>query len=799
MITEVDLSGTPCFAPGATLKDLKKVNFIFGFNGSGKTTLTRALADNSTNGNNDTHVYNCDYISNVFFPSPIGNPGELPGITFTLGSKDAEKQKELQERIKEVTDLEAKLEGTSSKVGQKKQLEEADEEVEAAGKQLHRELKKIWSQYSAADTLLKGYKRDVERLISKLVKHKDKEKEILSLSELSERYMSLNNNEMVAIQVKLPFELPSITWFRTLQQKLAIPIDLTSDSALFPLAEELNLLPWIKEGFEIASHNDKLSTNCPYCQQHMSDELKEQIRLLFETQAQREISNLSEALKRTAALERELRNSVTTISSSQIAQEESVATSLQTLSQLAFLLDDLAQAIESKISNPQTIVSTHTTITSIDDYFDHIQTLNERIDEHNSSINNRREKKQQYENRFYVRLYQDTESIIVDKYYKGLLSKRKKADGIRRAISETDTRIKELNSHISELRDQLSDTTEVRNSINETLRHLGFVRFRLGQSPTNNKLFTIERPSDNNPLEYLPDRFETLSEGEKTILSFLYFMHCIKPDSNELSEKRSVSLVIDDPIASTDTSTFYFITALMRRAIRRIIHPGDTALQNELSHKVDQAIILTHNVGFYSNASFEIRRQLNNEDISSKVAFYKLEKSYMVGKPHDIQLVTNPNSISTEYQLLWNEVFDAYQACAHKPKDAIISEFKLLPNTLRRILDSYFITLGSTNYSDKQHSTKSSITRLGQSYGEVVEECMIRLNEGSHGSYENYISSTLPTRQLLLQFEQIFETRIDNGAHHGHFLMMMGLPAGGHIQDLWNEIEQDTSGVCTSS
>ena len=210
MITEVDLSGTPCFAPGATLKDLKKVNFIFGFNGSGKTTLTRALADNSTNGNNDTHVYNCDYISNVFFPSPTGNPGELPGITFTLGSKDAEKQKELQERIKEVTDLEAKLEGTSSKVGQKKQLEEADEEVEAAGKQLHRELKKIWSQYSAADTLLKGYKRDVERLISKLVKHKDKEKEILSLSELSERYMSLNNNEMVAIQVKLPFELPSI-------------------------------------------------------------------------------------------------------------------------------------------------------------------------------------------------------------------------------------------------------------------------------------------------------------------------------------------------------------------------------------------------------------------------------------------------------------------------------------------------------------------------------------------------------------------------------------------------------------
>ena len=45
MITEVDLSGTPCFAPGATLKDLKKVNFIFGPNGTGKTSITRILGE----------------------------------------------------------------------------------------------------------------------------------------------------------------------------------------------------------------------------------------------------------------------------------------------------------------------------------------------------------------------------------------------------------------------------------------------------------------------------------------------------------------------------------------------------------------------------------------------------------------------------------------------------------------------------------------------------------------------------------------------------------------------------------
>lgn len=276
-------------------------------------------------------------------------------------------------------------------------------------------------------------------------------------------------------------------------------------------------------------------------------------------------------------------------------------------------------------------------------------------------------------------------------------------------------------------------------------------------------------------------------------------MHCIKPDSNELGNTQSVTLVIDDPIASTDASTFYFITALMRRAVRRFTDPDDRGLQNEISNKVDQVVILTHNVGFYSNSSYEIRRQLKRKDIAEMTAFFKLEKSFEIGKPHQIHNIEKPDSISTEYQLLWKEVFQASKECEHHPADAIIPSYRLLSNTLRRILDSYFITLGPTNYTDTQRSSKSSITRLGQSYGQIVEECMIRLNEGSHGSYENYTSSTLPTRQLLLQFERIFSELIDNGAHHGHFLMMMGLPSGGLISDLWEDEQEENKAPADSS
>ena len=76
MITEVDLSGTPCFAPGQKLSKLNKINFIFGPNGSGKTTLSKILQNNTDtrihwdkNGTNEIHVFNREFTANALASS----------------------------------------------------------------------------------------------------------------------------------------------------------------------------------------------------------------------------------------------------------------------------------------------------------------------------------------------------------------------------------------------------------------------------------------------------------------------------------------------------------------------------------------------------------------------------------------------------------------------------------------------------------------------------------------------------------------------------------------------------------
>lgn len=70
MIEEVDLSGTPCFAPDTKLTGLKKINFIFGPNGSGKTTLSNSIQAINLNDQEtdieDVAIFNRDYIKEAF-------------------------------------------------------------------------------------------------------------------------------------------------------------------------------------------------------------------------------------------------------------------------------------------------------------------------------------------------------------------------------------------------------------------------------------------------------------------------------------------------------------------------------------------------------------------------------------------------------------------------------------------------------------------------------------------------------------------------------------------------------------
>ena len=83
---------------------------------------------------------------------------------------------------------------------------------------------------------------------------------------------------------------------------------------------------------------------------------------------------------------------------------------------------------------------------------------------------------------------------------------------------------------------------------------------------------------------------------------------------------------------------------------------------------------------------------------------------------------------------------------------------------MRRIIDSYFLDIGE----------KGSLTSLGKSKNKKVSILIAFCNSSSHSAMGSELYDTVNwnPRQLLNAFKEVFET-IDDGAHIGHYKMMM--------------------------
>ena len=131
----------------------------------------------------------------------------------------------------------------------------------------------------------------------------------------------------------------------------------------------------------------------------------------------------------------------------------------------------------------------------------------------------------------------------------------------------------------------------------------------------------------------------------------------------------------------------------------------------------------------------------------------------MSPQPNSIKLLDHSGSsipIKTSYQELWSQVSFA----TRNPE----SNMPWLPNVLRRILESYFTTLGNKNIAD-----------LGKymSYEEnVVYESLIAwAHSGSHTIMDDepYMDGSYKNEVWLKTFEMVFEK---NG-HKSHYDMML--------------------------
>lgn len=737
MIKKIILSGYPCFSGKAVLGGLAPVNYVFGPNGSGKTTISQSFA---TLDENDSHiawtsepqtvkVYNRGYVRKAF----TNADGEERGV-FLLG----EDSRETFERIKE---LEEHHEKTKERIEHRQRLIIEAESSLAGKSEVLAEA--VWGRRSVIPEVIRremtglngGKTQCLELTLQKARAFPERGSDSFEvLIPKAEVAFSKAASEAEPVP-----QAPAAPWDEAaLQAALMSPIVGSADVALSEMIERLDISDWVQQGAEHLHGQESEPALCPFCQQIAPEGLADQLANIFDDTYQAKREAIEE-------FQFAIRQATETIATYKEQNLEVLKRCVEpTKVDRAFAAIELSlkgtiTSIEQKMLKPSDIVDTVASAESYAALKDVVDLANQAIEDANAIVRDRKGQRPAILEaawREFVRGHLDD---LINAYFEDEELTVKKIDGIRGGIKLQKDFLHECETELRGLRAQTTSSEATIQTINDMLELSQFHSFKLEKAQRTKDGYRIIRDDGQ------PANVDTLSEGERTFITFLYFYHSLS-EVRQDGESEKVCAVIDDPISSLDGDIMFVVSALTRDLIRSV--------RKEEHRRVSQVVLLTHNTRFHSEVSYE-----HKGEESPAVKFYRIRK--FSPEPNEVDDCGQKNPIRSAYQELWDEV----AAARTRPG----SPMPWLPNVLRRILESYFSTLGG----------QGNLYEIGRDLGRTEKALHDALIAWSHsGSHtivdtEIYTQPSSPNDLWLDAFERIFR-RTSDGAHMGHYEMMMG-------------------------
>lgn len=269
------------------------------------------------------------------------------------------------------------------------------------------------------------------------------------------------------------------------------------------------------------------------------------------------------------------------------------------------------------------------------------------------------------------------------------------------------------------------------DAINAMLKKFGFDGFSLAMTVDNHH-YKLIRPDGT-------EAKDTLSEGERTFITFLYFYHLLKGSNSVNAITGNRVVVFDDPISSLDSYILFIVSSLIRDLFDDV---------RSSSGYIKQIFVFTHNVYFHKEVSYNKKRSSNK--VLHEETFWIVRKNGLLSKV----IKQNSNPIKNSYELLWSEI-----------KDSSISNQTTIQNTMRRILEYYFKILGGIDLHNIYNKFDSEDKM-------VCKYLLSWLHDGSHSVGDDlYISISYNTVETSFR---IFKEIFDKSGHIAHYNMMMG-------------------------
>lgn len=696
-----------------------QINYLYGSNGTGKSTLGKVIhkisdyADCELNWKSSAvncEVYNKEYVEINFRKSQT-----IKGI-FTLGKDSTEAQEFIEKAKAEIENIITQIEGLETSLSNKKtELEEAKEE---AKKKCWSYKKKYSDEFRTAFTSFMGSE---ESFFAKCLSEVDNDSDLLSESELKDKAEKIFSSDAKLYEEAIEIDFSNIAENENnalLEQKIVGKEDLE----IGKLIQRLNNSDWVNTG---RSHLEKSENQCPFCQQEIADSLKDEINSFFDETYQEKIDQLNQfktnyetffgsfIQKLKAALNRDFPHfDFNTLDQRIEVIEERIKLNLQKLS--------------DKIEAPSTSVS----LESLQQDFEQTKQLYEdykkAISDNNTTFENLKENQTQLTSEIW-RFITNELQIDLESFTKRKTGSEKAKESIGKTIKQQKERTRSLEKDIKTKEFEITGVEHTVNEINKILSSFGFTDFHLAEA--EQKSYKLVRPDGT-------DAKESLSEGEYTFITFLYFYHSLKGSQESTGTTRDKTVIIDDPISSLDSNVLFIISHLVKSLVR------DT---KEGKNGMKQIFILTHNVYFYKEVTFKG----SGKHDSSEESFWLVRKPS--GASKIIQKVKNP--IKTTYELLWRELDDIESV-------NVATAF----NTMRRILEYYFNILGGLDY-------EKAINEFEGEELLICKSLVSWINDGSHFINDDLVVDAEP--EVIEKYLKVFQDIFIKMGHKSHYDMMM--------------------------
>ncbi|HBX5941231.1 TPA: hypothetical protein MH583_26665 [Klebsiella pneumoniae] len=726
-MAQLRIRGVRSYAPDRDICfDLSsKVTLIYGQNGSGKSTVSGYFYDPESDkyrhcAFDSPHISHFQVFNQEYIDSKFARSDYQPGI-FTLSEANQESQDKINSNNKERTKLSARIDKLKEEVAEKEGMKEtiADQCARDIFNRTVNDRKSLSDFLDGAKIKRSFYERMVATPFSDVR---------TTTEELAEKWRMLSQSEGTLVaELHIP---PTSALTEEIKKLMKEPVMPAGSTQFSFLIQKIGNADWVRQGQHYI-HDDI----CPFCQQSMDvTSFSRELTQMFDETYQTSLTTLSRAAERLTQDCDILAEFERRVTAHAFVDESSQILSLVKTVNKGFQI--LLQQLLSKVKEPSLTIQPEPLQDPLALLQNEVDAFNTRVRENNRLAENFTEEKQ-------------TLCADVMAHLRGICDEffNERDRQLGELQNEIDTRLREadalaagkktLDDETNRLTGQLSDIQPTINNINANLRLLGITGFEIICHDAEMKLYRLRRGSEPEKAEV----FKSLSEGEKTMVAFLYFIEsCSGSLTPETIHPENKLIVIDDPISSLSHNYIYEVAALIKRKIIK-------------AAAARHVVILTHNMFFFQEMLLNSGRLQDGKKAPANWSLFRVIKS----------------DYSSCERLSMHEMLNEYQALWQTLKD--VRDEKTQPvvlfNTMRNILEYYF------SFACKNEKLKEALEALAEEHSNAGEyDSFYRaINRHSHSDGRNLFSTgVIDKERYLNMFRKVFIHTDDDD----HYLAMMG-------------------------